>query len=144
MNFVYKSKCPDLKERFEKTIVLRKSHPDLWQEIKKPEFEKIATTAISMSELVEESKRYRVKVDEVFHTVHTYGYYGIFKPSLGEVLSQLPNHIFNREKVYLSIDLGSPNMILPQYVSGLEEDGKKYYSPCSFHHGIVLILSVTY
>jgi len=28
-------------------------------------------------------------------TLHTYGYYGMFKPSVGEVLSQIPGHLLD-------------------------------------------------
>ena len=50
-------------------------------------------------------------------TFHTFGYHGIFKPSAGEVLSQLPSDVFDNEHVSLLLETepayeGNPSLCL--------------------------------
>lgn len=41
-----------------------------------------------------------------FITLHTYGYYGFFKPSLGEVISQLPKDLYeNFDEIFVTTDM---------------------------------------
>jgi hypothetical protein len=57
----------------------------------------------------------KLKKVGTYPTFHTYGYVGIFKPSVGEVLSQLPASLFeNNSKRYLietEMFSGNPNVV---------------------------------
>ena len=136
--FTYKSSCSDMKERYDKVVVLRIEDTSL-VEIQKPKFDEIKTSAVTWLPPVEGGISFglkRVGVEHRYKTLHTYGYQGFFKPDLGEILSQLPEEVFKRDTVYLSVGLDYPN-----FCENNEVDCDKNYYKSSFHRGVVTIYS---
>jgi len=135
--YTYKSKSSDMKERYDKVVPFLVEKNNV-VEIKKPPFEEIGKITITYMDKVEGGISFaedRAK-KTTYSTLHTFGYYGIFRPDLAEILSQLPEDVFQKDKVYLSVDLAVPNFC--EYTDVVCD--KDYYKS-SFHRGIVTVYS---
>jgi hypothetical protein len=132
--YVYKSSCPNMKERYDKTILFTRVGSVLYETEKAP-FEKISQISLFI-----EPKKNGLQLipgdNTTYPTIHTFCYYGIFKPDLAEVLSQVPEEVFVKDFVYISVDLGVPNFIEPVDVIC----DKDYYK-MSFHRGVTTVWS---
>lgn len=128
----YKTTCDNMKERYDKVIILQ-NHGDVLLEMPKPQFEKIATTALTFTDPLKNGLRIQmnhITKKHEYATLHSYGYIGFFKPDLGEILSQLPAEIFDRDVVYLSVDLGTPTDV------NIYDENHRVYN---YHNGITTI-----
>jgi len=136
--YIYKSRCDDLKERYDKTICLKQTGNRL-VEVEKPDFQTLTGGSVPYFD------QFPVKKDglilfrpdcacTMFVTLHTCGYVALFKPDLAEVLSQLPASVFDRKKVYLSVDLANG---IPISYAEVQSD-KPYYQYC-YHRGHVTV-----
>ena len=101
---------PELRRRYDKTQVVKLDGDGVY-EIKKPPFEKISTTAFMWDEPDDKKDRTYYDLESKFDTLryltlHTYMYYGFFKPDLAETLSQLPQNLFDDySKIFLSVTM---------------------------------------
>jgi hypothetical protein len=118
-----------MKERYDKVVLFReREHREygILQELPKPPFEQIHSQAVSFLEPLENGLVLQTNklLQTTYKTLHSFAFELLFKPDLGEMVSQLPEEVFRGDvdKVYISVDLDWPN-----FADVETENGTKTY-----------------
>jgi hypothetical protein len=140
----YKSTTPDLRARYDKVIVCKtrlvpaehNKYKCLLEQVVLPPFETMHNHFIG--ELPVDPNGLRIdatmtRPKSTYPTLHTYGFVGMFKPDLAEILSQLPADVFDAKHVILTIQYA-----LHKEAGDVLKCDKPYYTS-GFHGGLVQI-----